>query len=469
MQTPEFRRILRQEASQWEQDGLIDRNLHAQLADRYQFDKLEDEASNSFVTILTGLGCVLIGMGILSFVAANWQYLDKTWRIAVMLILFVVVNSSGFYLWQQGHSKINQQRFGEGLLLLGGLLFGANIALLSQLFHIGGEIGVLFMGWSIGVMIMAYCLRMASLGIFTLILMGMGYWGLTFHSFSSNNVDLTSIPEWAQLLYQHMPIFAVVAFGLLAYRCKSLPIFGLAAIAWLTSLQFSAVRYVFLGSDSINLLALALACGLPPLCLWAAGRLQTQWSQPLKVFGWWSEQLAVVSAGLTCFFLSLDFFIRIILRLDATSRPLLFDWQLDRTIFLIVAVLIWGWLWSQKSRLDWTFEDTGLLLLGLLIPGLILIVGSFSGHQVSQIANGSFFVLLAAITLGCIRAGLLYADRAAFYFGWLLLTVRILTWFAFTQTDLLLKSVLFILGGIATITVGWWFEQKLRQSRQVIS
>jgi Predicted membrane protein (DUF2157) len=80
MQTPEFRRILRQEASQWEQDGLIDRNLHAQLADRYQFDKLEDEASSSFVTILTGLGCVLIGMGVLSFVAANWQYLDKPWR-----------------------------------------------------------------------------------------------------------------------------------------------------------------------------------------------------------------------------------------------------------------------------------------------------------------------------------------------------------------------------------------------------
>jgi uncharacterized membrane protein len=117
MQTPEFRRILRKEASQWEQDGLIDRNLHGQLADRYQFYKLEDEASNSFVTILTGLGCVLIGMGILSFVAANWQYLDKPWRIAVMLLLFVVVNTSGFYLGRQD-TKINQQRFGEGMVRL---------------------------------------------------------------------------------------------------------------------------------------------------------------------------------------------------------------------------------------------------------------------------------------------------------------------------------------------------------------
>jgi uncharacterized membrane protein len=79
---------------------------------------------------------------------------------------------------------------------------------------------------------------MASLGIFTIILMGCGYWSLAFRSLSFNNANLTGIPEWTQLLYQHMPTFAVVAFGILAYRCKSLPVFGLAAIAWLTSLQW---------------------------------------------------------------------------------------------------------------------------------------------------------------------------------------------------------------------------------------
>jgi uncharacterized membrane protein len=462
MQTPEFRRKLRQEASQWQQDGLINPDFYSQLADLYQFDQIEDEASNSFITILNGLGCVLIGLGILSFVAANWQYLNKTWRIIVMLITFVLTNTSGFYLWQKSHSKLNQHRFGEGLLILGGLLFGANIALLAQLFHIGGEVGVLFMGWSIGVLIMAYLLPMASLGILTLILMGLGYW-----SFAFNSAALNSIPTWAQLLYNHMPIFAAMAFGILAYRCKSLPVFGLAAIAWLTSLQFIAVQYVFHGGGSIDLLSIALACGLPPLCLWAAGRLQAQWAAPLNVFGWWSEQLAVLSAGLTCFFLSMDFFIRIILHLEVTGHKLHFNWQLDSTIFIAVAILLWGWLWSRRSRLEWTFEDTGLLLLGIIIPSLILLVGVNGGSQMTQIANGSFFILLAAITLGCIRAGLLYADRGAFYFGWLLLTVRILTWFAFTQTDLMLKSLLFVLGGITTITVGWWFERQIRQSRQL--
>jgi hypothetical protein len=92
----------------------------------------------------------------------------------------------------------------------------------------------------------------------------------------------------------------------------------------------------------------------------------------------------------------------------------------------------------------------------------VILIGSLNGKQIGMIAPGLFFILLSAITFGCIRAGLLTADRGAFYFGWLLLTVRIFTWFAFTQTDLMLKSLLFVFGGVATIVVGLWFERQLR-------
>jgi uncharacterized membrane protein len=356
----------------------------------------------------------------------------------------------------------NQRRFGEGFLLLGALLFGANIALLAQLFHIGGEVGVLFMGWSIGVLIMAYLLQMSSLAVFTIVLMGLGYW-----SFALNTGVLVSIPAWAQFLYSHMPIFAAVSFGLLAYRCKSPSVFGLAAIAWLTSLQFAAVSYTFTfysyDKNSINVLAIALVCGLPPLCLWAMGKLQTQPDQPLNQFARWSQRLAIFSAGLTCFFLSLNFFISGILGLSTKNRILMFDWQLDRTVFVVIAIVLWGVLWQQRTRLGWTLEDTSLLLLGTSITGLLLLVGSIESIQLSSFAPGLFFILLTAITFGCIRSGLLSADRGAFYFGWLLLIIRILTWFAFTQTDLMFKSLLFVLAGIATIVVGLWFERQLRQ------
>jgi uncharacterized membrane protein len=471
VQTPEFRRRLRQEANLWEQEGLIDRAVLTQLADRYQFDSLEDEASNRFVTILTGLGCILIGLGILSFVAANWQYLSKTWRVVLLLSAFVGVNITGYYLWRQtaiSRLGANQRRFGESFLLLGSLLLGGNVALFAQLFNIGGEVGVLLMGWSIGVLIMAFSLRMASLGVFSLVVMGLGYWNLAF-----NTGALASMPAWNQILHTHMPIFAVVAFGLLAYRCKSVFVYVLASIAWLTSLQFTGIREMFNFSynnrPAIDLIGFAITCGFPPLCLWGTGRLQSLFPTTPENFSRWSKRLAVISAGFTCFLLSLDYFMSSILRLggDRENVSYVFHWQPDQLLFVAITIILWIFLWLRRSTWGWTTADTSLLLLGTGITALVILIGSGDGKQIATLAPGVFFVLLSAITFGCIRAGLLSADRGAFYFGWLLLTIRIFTWFAFTQTDLMLKSLLFVLGGIATIVVGLWFERQLRHLRQL--
>jgi uncharacterized membrane protein len=470
MQTPEFRRRLRQEANLWEQDGLIDHDFYVRLADLYQFDHLEDEASNRFVTILTGLGCILIGLGVLSFVAANWQYLNKTWRVVLLLSAFVGVNITGYYLWRQTTMTrlgANQRRFGESFLLLGSLLFGGNVALFAQIFNIGGEVGVLLMGWSIGVLIMAYGLGMASLGVFSLVVMGLGYWNLAF-----NAGALASMPVWTQIIHSHMPFFAALAFGLLAYRCKSLFIYLLASIAWLTSLQFTGTREIFnfnyYNRPAINLLGFAIICGLPPLCLWAAGRLQGLSTTSPEGFSRWSKRLAVLSAGFTCFLLSLDYFMSGILSYGGGRNvQYVFHWQLDQILFVAITIILWVWLWLRRSTLGWTTADTSLLLLGNGITALVLLVAVGDGKQMIMLAPVLFFMLLAVITFGCIRAGLLSADRGAFYFGWLLLTARIFTWFAFTQTDLMLKSLLFVLGGVATIVVGLWFERQLRHTRQL--
>jgi uncharacterized membrane protein len=470
MQTPAFRRQLRQEASKWEQEDLIDRNLYLSLADRYQFDQLEEEAGNRFVTILTGLGFVLIGLGVLSFVAANWQYLGKTWRIVMMLTAFVAINTTGYYLWRQtAFSRLgtNQQRFGEGLLLLGALLFGANTALLAQLFNIGGDVGVLLMGWSIGVLIMAYLLRMASLGVFSLVVMGLGYWSLALNT--GNTGALAATPLWTQLTHSHMPIFAAVVFGLLAYRCRSIFLYVLASIAWLTALQFTVVRDAWRFDSTASLWGVALVCALPPLCLWAIGRLQSQTDAAPEGFSRWSQRLAIFSAGLTCFLLSLDYFMSGVLYSGQRGNKFMFNWQVDQLLFVVVAIILWVLLWQKRSRIGWGWADTSLLSLSVIIGSCVVLMGFGDKQQMNFYAPGIFFVLLAAITLGCIRAGLLSADRGAFYFGWFLLTTRIFTWFAFTQTDLMLKSLLFILGGVATIAVGWWFERKLRQSRRLPS
>ena len=105
-----------------------------------------------------------------------------------------------------------------------------------------------------------------------------------------------------------------------------------------------------------------------------------------------------------------------------------------------------------------------MLLMGVSIAGLLLLAGSIGNIIVIQ---AMFFILLAAITIYCIYHSLQTADRGAFYFGWFLLLVRILIWVTFTETDLMLKSLLFIVSGVVTILVGLWFERRLKANTTV--
>ena len=175
MVSDKFRRQLRQEAELWEAEGLINSDLYEQLTQRYQFNALESAARNRFVMVLMGLGSILIGLGIITLVASNWQDLSRETKVTLLLSLFIGVNIAGFYLWRQRDG--GKQRLGHGLLILGALILGANMALMGQMFHIGGSLYQLLLAWAVGVLAMAYCLSLTSLGVLSIILVILGYWG----------------------------------------------------------------------------------------------------------------------------------------------------------------------------------------------------------------------------------------------------------------------------------------------------
>jgi uncharacterized membrane protein len=181
-----------------------------------------------------GLGCVLIGMDVLTFVTANWQQLAREWRVMMLLSLFIAVNVAGFYLWREPNG--GKQRLGQGLLLLGTLILGGNMGLMGQMFHVRGDSSQLMIAWAIGVLLMAYSLRLTSLGIFAQILMGMGYWQIyTTGQWAIDRADID--PNWTYFVYQHMPIAEIVLFLPLAYICRSQAIFTLTGIAFVSAFQ----------------------------------------------------------------------------------------------------------------------------------------------------------------------------------------------------------------------------------------
>lgn len=471
-----FRHQLRHELELWRTEGLIEDSQYEQLAERYQLNTLDTIARNRFIMILLGLGSILIGLGVITFVAANWQELPRTAKVTLLLSLFIVVNVAGFYLWRRHEEK--QQRLGHGLLILGALILGANMGLMGQMFHISNPFYELLLAWGIGVVAMAYSLRLTSLGILSIILIGAGYCGFLGEVVFSGS--LFQELSWAALIGQHMPILTSLIFIPLAYWCRSRSIFALAAIALVFSLQinwFFGIANFYTTNSGGWIFALAVA--LPPALLWG-------YDDSLWIYGdfpWFNQQRQSHTAGGISFQLITRNLALIYLAVifyngsfywtwDAasslnspTEKSLNLSWLLvDVFVFLSIAIFEWlrlVWLGTkQPSRRN--RDLTTVVIGGFIAIGALVTFWHINIAPITVLATFIFNALLFLLAAGLIREGLAHGQRRAFWGGIALLTLRIFGWFILSATGLLFKSLMFILCGVGVIVIGLWFERYVR-------
>lgn len=467
MTTENFRRQLRHESERWWAEGLIDADFYETLAQRYQFEALEGDASNRFIAILMGLGGILLGLGVITFVAANWQEWSRLFRIVVLLSLFVGVNVTGFYLWRRPTHLRGLQRLGHGLLLLGALILGANIALISQMFHQSGNFYELLLIWGIGVVAMAYSLRLTSLSVLALILVGWGY-GLGWVTWSTGQ-DL----NLSQLIVQHMPLVASLLFVPLAHWCRSRAVFGLAAIVISLSLVLNLRPLAgwFYGHFLTSGWVAALAFTLPPALLWAYHPQWQRTATPNPNFQPIARSLAVWC--LAILFYSFSFFWLWNTTPSDYYPVAQWNWQplLDALVLSVWAGL--GWirlrhlLQAQLQRPFWVQEkalNTGVVALLIVITaGLFL--WNFEINLTPTLTVLLFNLMLFLLAVLLIRDGLALGQRHTFWGGMTLLVLGIVTRMLEYNTDLLLKSIVFVACGIGVIMAGLWFERHARPRR----
>jgi len=87
--------------------------------------------SNSYLNFLIAAGSIITGLGLISLVAANWAFLPGVIKILLLFTLLLIVYSLGF-LW----SNAKKPALAEGMFVLGSLIFGANIFLVSQIYNL---------------------------------------------------------------------------------------------------------------------------------------------------------------------------------------------------------------------------------------------------------------------------------------------------------------------------------------------
>ena len=171
MARDEFASRLRDEVRQWEADGIIAAEQAEAIRDRYASDAPEAGGSaigNRVVSIIAIMGAVLIGLGIITFIAANWTAISRE----VKLVLMVVGTPSIYVIgWFVGY-RYGYPRIGIAILLLGAIAFGASIHLVAQAYHVPVNHPNLVPMWFLGVIPLAYVIRsQAMMGLSIILLL----------------------------------------------------------------------------------------------------------------------------------------------------------------------------------------------------------------------------------------------------------------------------------------------------------
>jgi uncharacterized membrane protein len=378
---------------------------------------------------------------LITFVAANWQVWSRPIKVFILLSVFIISNSGGFYLWRSPTS--DRAKLGRGLLLLGALSIGANIGLMSQMFHQTGSPYLLYLIWGLAVSLMAYGLRMTSLGILAIILIAIGYC-----------LGVINLLGWGGEIFggelQQMPLIAVVLFLPLAYYCRSRWLFSLTVILTGFALAINLGQYAQISDSIIQTFALIGLAVLVPACFWAyRDNLLFPNIELSHKFESFSRKFAVFYLACVLYWGSFNAI------WNSSNSPEQVNNNLEN-LSLVIAPLIFGlfsvWAWwklgQRQQEFPWRL-DRDSAAIGFL---LAIICGLIGWHDVSDLGiTGTilFNLMLFLLGMGLIRQSVNMGQRLSFWSGILLFSLQLLSRMFEYNTALVFKAiVLFICGSI---------------------
>lgn len=108
----------------------------------------------NLATVLSMLAAVLLAFAAMSFVSANWQDMSKLLRLGLLFSLLLGATAAAGAFYQRG-----MDGFGHACAVLGSAIFGANIMLMSQMYHMDGNAADAVLLWAAGALISGLLLR----------------------------------------------------------------------------------------------------------------------------------------------------------------------------------------------------------------------------------------------------------------------------------------------------------------------
>lgn len=196
--------------------------------------------------VFSGLGAVVIGLGVILLLAYNWQDIPKFGKLGLIFGATAAAHAAGLKLRSLDGWR---PRLGEVFSLLGTMLFGAGIWLVAQVYNIEEHFPNGFLMWGLGALAMAWVLDSVPQGLLAAILITI--WG------GSEAIGFDAPVDWSWLLI-------AAALGPLVWRLRSALLLAVVLAALYVLLLINAGHWGGGGgafSAAFSLSALLIAAG----------------------------------------------------------------------------------------------------------------------------------------------------------------------------------------------------------------
>ncbi len=426
--SPGFRTTLRRELDVWVSEGVVDSDQSAAIEKRYALNEETQKSGGLVVQALYLIGACLIGGGAISFVASRWEEIPVPVRMALLFTTLLAFEVAGFYLWKVSGTR---KKLGEALVVLGGLVFGANVVLIAQMFNLHGEPYGAFGIWAIGTGLIAFATMSGPCMLLTCITSFVWFVGHT---------------EGNPHLFCWYPL-VIGAAGLPFLKRHSTSAFtGLVLAA-------GAAIPVCAAFDSGEGWPAVLAVSVVAALLYGLG-LRLERIESVRLMGVIARSIGMAGILLLAYMMSFREVATELMERHWISTGWL--WAVPFGLVCAAAIAVW----VSVVRTPPSRDDLKHRSKAVLVAGVLLACGTLTMQPVG-------LTLAAHLSVAAIGASLLYTAvkihrRMSFWTGLLLLAWVVFQNFIQWETHLLLKSFVFIACGIGVILGGIRFERHLK-------
>src|SRR5262247_3468951 len=423
-----FRAALKREIPAWTEQGILTEDDAGRLRSLYELDDLGKESSRLLAAALFTLGSLMVGGGVISFVAAHWDEISRGPKVGLLFAALLVFHIAGYWL----RYRRAWPRLGHALIFCGCLVFGANIGLLAQAYQVSGSEYGMFGAWALGSLAMAWSARSWITGLLVIVTSFTWFVGFAddFH-------------ERLAIIY---PPLLAAALLPLAWTIRSRALYTLTFLGLIISLPVLAlVRF-----DNELYVLIAIAAG--GFAAWAAGEFHRA-TGIRKEFGAPASNLGLATLAYAAYLWSFHW---------AWRWPDNIDWNhLYRLIPAGLAIAIGVALRAKaRARMDRSQRrSAACVVMASILLCLSPMLNRFSLTLATVAVNAAALVIAAAL----IGKGIVEERRLAFWAGSLFVATLIVSRFFEYESSLLLKSAAFIVCGAVTMLAGVAYEKFLHR------